>query len=550
MEAQQPSYFMLNPFIGHSAQKTTQGSKTRKLLAIAALLLIPISIKAQYTWGEHIAPILYSNCVNCHADGGIAPFSLVGYSKAKAYATSIKSAVVNKTMPPWPASSTYNRYAHEKILSAYEIQQISDWVDAGAPEGDASKAPTPPTPKQGITIQNPTFIGKMPNYLVNTTSDVYRCFVIPTQFTTNQYLTEIEVIPGNPKIVHHVLVFHDTSSKPKTMDDADSEPGYLSFGGTGSNSSTLIGVYVPGQEPYQFPKGFACNLLSKGYIIMQVHYPGGVNAELDSTKVVLKTTTSALRPIFILPAINHQSTSLINGPLYLAPDERKTFYSRTEIKNNNLIALAVAPHMHLIGKSIKSYLVNGNDTTKIIDIPSWDFHWQRTYSFRKPVIIPKGSTLWGEAYYDNTSSNPNNPNFPTKAISLGEGTGDEMMLVYYWISPFYPGDEDMVLDNSPLKNILSVKKEGVSGNWRVYPNPMQLSHGSEITIESNEPITSVELVQTSGKSIPFSFSQSIANTHQQYSTLLKTHELSAGTYQLRLQGFSGQTSSSSIIVLP
>lgn len=521
------------------------------------------NLLSQYTWGEHIAPILYNNCVNCHNDGGIAPFSLVGYSKAKTYAESIKASVINKSMPPWPASPTYNRYAHEKILSALEIQQISNWVDAGAPEGDASKAPIPPNPKKGITIQNPTFIGKMPTYLVNTNTDVYRCFVIPTQFNVNQYLTEIEVLPGNPKIVHHVLVFHDTSSNPKKLDDADPEPGYLSFGGTGSNTSNLIGVYVPGQEPYQFPKGFACNLPPNGYIIMQIHYPGGVNAELDSTKVVLKTSTTPLRPIYIVSAINHQNSSLTNGPLYLAPDQQKTFYSRTENKNYNLIALAVAPHMHLIGKSIKSYLINGKDTTKIIDIPQWDFHWQRTYSFRKPVLIPKGSTLWGEAFYDNTSSNPNNPNFPTKAISLGEGTGDEMMLVYYWFAAYNPGDENMVLDTTPLKNILSITKDPISLSWKTYPNPIQTINQSPIFIESDAPITSIELVEPSGKIInsrnqenllienqKVKLFQSVPANGNHFSTQLVLKNLSAGSYQLKLIGLHGERSQSTIVVLP
>ncbi len=547
--------FSLLP-IGHLIKNAFPTFSVKFIGFLALAAIYPSKGLGQYTWGEHIAPILYNNCVNCHADGGVAPFSLVGYSKAKAYAYSIKASVINKTMPPWPASPSYNRFAHEKILSAYEIQQIADWVDAGAPEGDASKAPTPPTLKQGITIKNPTFIGTMPQYSVTTSTDEYRCFVIPTKFATNQYLKEIEVLPGNPKIVHHALIFHDTSSKPKTLDAADPSPGYVSFGGTGSNSSTLIGVYVPGQEPYQFPSGFACNLPPNGYIVMQIHYPGGVNAEIDSTKVILKTTATPLRPIFIVPAINHQSSSLINGPLYLAPDERKTFYSRTEIKNNNLIAIAVAPHMHLIGKSIKSYLVNGKDTTKIIDIPKWDFHWQRTYSFRKPLLIPKGSTLWGEAYYDNTSSNPNNPNFPTKAISLGEGTGDEMMLVYYWLSPFYPGDEDMVLDNSPLKNILSVSPNAaVPQGYNLYPNPVALQNNLDLTIESATPLNTITLINYQGKEIkswPLDTSRQESGSagKDRITYVIPLKSVSPGNYYIQCTDQYGKTISQPCIILP
>ena len=245
------------------------------------------SIKAQtVTWAENIAPILYNNCTQCHIDGGIAPFSLVGYNKAKAYASSIAAAAQNRTMPPWPADPKYRRYAHERILSTEEIEQISHWAKNNTPEGDISKAPKEPKPNTGTTITQPTLRLKMPNYTVNTNSDEYRCFVLPTGFTTDQFLTAIEVVPGNPKVVHHVLVFHDTSSIPAKQDQADPKPGYLSFGGTGSPTSQLIGVYVPGQEPYQFPDGLGAKLMKGGSIILQVHYPSYVQNELDSTKVL------------------------------------------------------------------------------------------------------------------------------------------------------------------------------------------------------------------------------------------------------------------------
>jgi len=62
------------------------------------------NLKAQIpTWSENIAPILYNNCTKCHIEGGIAPFSLVGYSNAQTMASSIAYSVDLKRMPPWPA---------------------------------------------------------------------------------------------------------------------------------------------------------------------------------------------------------------------------------------------------------------------------------------------------------------------------------------------------------------------------------------------------------------------------------------------------------------
>jgi len=508
----------------------------RRALKIMLLTLIygmsTITASAQtITWSEHIAPILYENCTQCHIDGGIAPFSLVGYTKAKNYASSIAASTQSKRMPPWPADPKYRRYAHERILSTEEIEQIKQWANNDAPQGDASKAPADPKPQTGATLTQPTLSLKMPNYTVNTTSDEYRCFVLPSGLTTDHYLTAIEVIPGNRKVVHHVLVFYDTSSIPAQKDQADPNPGYLSFGGTGSPTSQLIGIYVPGQEPYQFPDGLGAKLLKNGSIILQIHYPSYVQNEVDSTRVLLKTTTETLRNMIIAPAVNH-AQSLQNGPLYIPADQTKTFVSKFGL-NNTITVFAVAPHMHLVGKSIKAFNVNGTDTTPIVNIPNWDFHWQRTYIMRQPLIFAKGSTIWGEGRYDNTAQNPNNPNSPPMAVSAGEGTKDEMMLVYFWVAGFVPGDEFKIVDFTPLKNISTPKI--ASKSWvRIYPNP---GKGNQLWLESQNPCITYTLYDASGRLIK---TGTPLYNNQLSGTMISTADVPTGCYQLVMNFANGQ----------
>ena len=279
-------------------------------------------------WAEHVAPILYQNCTKCHIAGGIAPFSLVGYSNAQAMASSIANSVETKRMPPWPADPKYKRYAHERILSAQEIETIKQWANNNAPSGNLSLAPSDPVPQNGSQLNGANLVLKMPNYIVNTTTDEYRCFVLPTNIQQNQFATALEVVPGNRQIVHHVLVFQDTSIIPVNKDNQDPNPGYLAFGGTGSPTSQLIGVYVPGQEPFVFTNGFGTKLLKNTRIILQIHYPGGINSILDSTKIYLKTTTNTLREVFIAPILNHNNNSMTNGPLYIPANVQKTFYTK------------------------------------------------------------------------------------------------------------------------------------------------------------------------------------------------------------------------------
>ena len=186
----------------------------RKIM-LAALCSFSLGLFAQTpNWSEHIAPILFNNCTSCHVDGGIGPFSLATYNQAATYSGGVKNATAARRMPPWPADVQYQRYAHERILSSEEISTIAAWVDGGMPKGDTTKAPAKPTLKKGGSITNPTKTLKMPDYAVNTTADEYRCFVLPTGFTQDQFLTAIEVIPGNLRVVHHALIFHDTGSNP------------------------------------------------------------------------------------------------------------------------------------------------------------------------------------------------------------------------------------------------------------------------------------------------------------------------------------------------
>ena len=64
----------------------------------------------------------------------------------------------------------------------------------------------------------------------------------------------------------------------------------------------------------------------------------------------------------------------------------------------------------------------------MIYIDDWDFEWQGTYYFKEPISLAAFSRLELTSIYDNSSSNPYNPNNPPKAIRWGPQTTDEMCL--------------------------------------------------------------------------------------------------------------------------
>lgn len=426
------------------------------------------------TWTDGIACIIYSHCTSCHNPKGIAPFSLTRYEDVFANRFSIAASVQAGSMPPFPPSQKNRKYAHANTLTAHEKQEIQDWVNNFAPLGDANNIPAPPVYNSNFQMNEPDLVLQIPNYTVNTTNDLYRVFVLPLNNTEQRFIKQIEVVPGNRNIVHHALVFQDTSSLPLQLDMNDPLPGYSAFGSTGSSSSKLITGYTPGQGLFEYPPGFGAAVLPRSYLCIQIHYPGGVSNKIDSTQIRLKFGSSTLRNITTVAALNH-TASLLNGPLFIPANTVKTFYSKIRVTTNRTVT-GVMPHMHLLGKNIKSFAVTpGGDTIHLVDIPEWDFHWQGFYTFQKPVLIPAGSELFGEATYDNTSNNIHNPNSPPRDVRQGEGTDDEMMLIYFNLAAYAPGDTTVIVDTSSHfahynncdQNNSNVNTNDIS----IYPNP-------------------------------------------------------------------------------
>jgi hypothetical protein len=445
----------------------------KKLILYVALLSFTKSSSAQVTWSADIANIIYNNCSSCHNVNGIADFELMSYQDAVQNASDIKDEVIDRHMPPWPPDPNFSDLAHPRILTQQQIDDIESWVDNGMMRGDSTLEPAPPVISNNSEIVNPDLILNAPVYPVNTTNDLYQCFVVPTSLATDHFITGIEVIPGNRNIVHHILIYSDTSNLPLLFDAADPGPGYTNFGGTGSIYSKLIGVWVPGQGAYFSPTGMGIRLPANTNVIMQIHYPGGITGETDSSKIKLKLTPTLQREINIESPLNHYQ--LDNGPLFIPANSTETFYAHYTIPQD-VSTLGVGPHMHLIGTSIKSWgITPSNDTIPFIDIPEWDFHWQGVYSFPKILKVPMGTVIYSEAYYDNTSNNPENPNDPPQDVSLGESTTDEMMLIYFAYTDYIPGDENIIIDSSFYTNVVDYKSTIVS-TLQLYdlsPNPAE-----------------------------------------------------------------------------
>ena len=504
-----------------------------KIFVLFCLLFVQItSTSGQVTWSGDVANIIYTNCSNCHNSNGIGPFTLMSYQDASMNGLGIQSAVEDHIMPPWPPNSAYNRLAHERVLTAEQITTISDWVNNGMLRGDSTQEPAAPIFSSAEEITTPDLTLTIPSFNVNTTSDLYRCFVLPSGLTSLKYLTGLETVPGVRSIVHHVLIYMDTTNVPATLDANDPGPGYTAFGGTGSSASKLIGVWVPGQGAYFAPQGMGIRLPANCSIILQIHYPAGISGQTDATKINIQYTSSFRREIYIEAVLNHYQ--LDQGFLRIPANTIRTFTANYQLPIN-ISALGVGPHMHLIGKSIRSWAITPTtDTIPFIDIPNWDFHWQGIYSFPRVLKLPIGTTLYSTAFYDNTVNNPNNPNNPPVTVNLGESTTDEMMLIYFAYTNYLPGDENIIID-STIVTAIPEMKDAIVQTCQLYdpsPNPAVENCNVSYYLPTSGSYTLI-LTDQQGKIVQ-ELSSGTRATSGFYSTGISVSKFKSGVYYIVL----------------
>lgn len=458
------------------------GQRSRCFPLVLILLLgVPASAQTP-TWNEDIACIAFSHCATCHHDGGIGSFDITSYANAYFNRLEIAEATEQRVMPPWPPDPEYRPMAHERVLTQDEIDLIAAWVQGGAPEGPPEAALEPPVFDNGSVLANADISVIMEAYTIPPSpTDVYQCFVLNIDNPTDRYITGIEVVPGNTEHVHHVLVFQDTTGQAQQLDDDTPEPGYVNFGGIGVNSAKLIGIWVPGSDAVFTPPGMGIKLYANADVVIQVHYPASAETgAVDMTRVNLQLSpSSTLRSISIDPVLDHIN-AITDGPLVIAPYQVRSFHSEYTVPVAATIT-AIGPHCHLLGQSMKSWAVLPNgDTIPLIDIPDWDFHWQGLYAFRNPIYLPPGTVLHGEAWYDNTAENEENPNSPPDWVWLGESTTNEMMLFYFAYTNGLPGDTSIVVDDgtdashyldcAPLQQV-GINEASAFGQLEVWPSP-------------------------------------------------------------------------------
>jgi len=397
------------------------------------------AVPAKPTFTKDILPILQKSCQECHRPGTIAPMSLLTYEEARPWARSIKEKVVTRYMPPWHIDRTVGEYDPDPSLSDAEIATIAKWVDSGAPKGNPADAPPP----RVFPPANSWVFGEEPDLVVTSSgfnvpavaADQYPKVDVPTGLTEDRYVKWMQVIPEDPKVLHHVLIFA-LQSEPAT----GAVLGELRRGpGTSGrpNNTSLLTEYARGNDGDIFTDGTAKLLKAGSKLRFSFHYhPNGEKPVNEHAKVGFKFFPKGYTPKHLI------STKGISSPTTLAipPGEanaRSDAYFRLD-EPARLVSFQ--PHMHYRGKrmTLEAILPSG-EVELLTDVAHFVWTWQITYAYKYQPAFPKGTVLHMTAYHDNSAGNKENPD-PTAFIGWGDRTVDEMNIG--WLDFYYISDQE------------------------------------------------------------------------------------------------------------
>lgn len=167
----------------------------------------PADQSPQITFNKDVLAVLQKNCQVCHRPGGVAPMSFMTYESTRPWAKAIKAAVINQKMPPWFADPHIGEFRNAPKVTSADIATLTAWADTGAFEGNPANKPPAPKWAEGWRIK-PDVVVSMPQpyRIAARGAGEIKEFFIDNPFKEDTWVSAIEIRPGDPSVVHHVIV--------------------------------------------------------------------------------------------------------------------------------------------------------------------------------------------------------------------------------------------------------------------------------------------------------------------------------------------------------
>ena len=353
-------------------------------------------------------------CGMCHQDPPLfgAPYPLIDFELMLMGEEGLRpmdravARLIDGTMPP----------AGQPQPSIEEAQAFIDWAscnsglqrmpDIGGFEASKPLYRGPSSPPQNTEVLEML----LPNVTVaSDLSDQYSCYTFtgPSQGNTDRSIIRIEPVIDDARVVHHIVLY-ETEGEVENQSASD----------CGAGLGAGVYAWAPGQPALHFNEGGLITRKGQNYII-EIHYnnQAGYDDVQDQSGVRL----------FHSSLVEPQIDMLTLGPegFRLPARSRTEVGGQCEIEEEFTI-LATMPHMHEIGKSLRSTIIRADQSEEdLITLNGWDFNYQLIYD-AQDTLLNVGDHIQTHCIFENPDDQDRR---------YGPYTNDEMCYNFVYVTP-------------------------------------------------------------------------------------------------------------------
>lgn len=372
-------------------------------------------------YSSEVAPIVVENCAICHRWGGAGPFPFDSYVSLLGWSPMVREVILNKRMPPMQVDPESGSSENAHSLLAEDRQTLLHWMQAGAPRGEGEIDPLEenPTEKEfAWQLGEPDFLVEAPTNVVPAVGiQDYKYLEVELPFTEDKWVRAFQYGPGDERVLHHLMAFVIGPNED--------------FWGAEKNETSAVrrflGSFIPGENPATvFPEGSGVLIPAGHKIALQFHYvTNGLEID-DNTSIGLYFSDTVPKHEILTRAVAER--------FVIAPGNPEHPIAASFTFDERVKLLAVRARMNYRGKHMKFTVQHPNDDKEeIFSIPAYNYGWQPHYWLNEPRDLEPGTTVHVVGAFDNSLSNPFNPD-PREEVKWGLESWQEMFtgyLTYY-----------------------------------------------------------------------------------------------------------------------
>lgn len=400
----------------------------QELEAPGNLILRPM-VKSK-VYFKDVAPVIRKKCTNCHNPEGTGLMDFISYKDIVGRGAMFKYVIERDLMPPWYVDPNTGPFQDDISLTLKEKALLLQWIKQGfQKKKGGNEILWSKRKKLKSSKDKPDYVISLPEKVTVPAegASFYKRFVIQTSFKEAKWIKSVQYIL-KPKIVHHFDIYIMNPSYKYNTKRNENRVGDFDYYEEFINLITTVPPSFNSSIKYDINKQHkdaGMRLPHKAKLVVEAHYESIGRKLVDDESRVLIYFHKKTPKYEILNRVSYAED--INIPPY----ESNYKVEDSHKVHNTMTLVDIATHTHLRGKASAIFLMNPKGVKKrIFGIDPFTKTFERIYTFKKPLIIEKGSTLKCINWFDNSAKNPMNP-APEKYVVQGLFIEQEMSLCFF-----------------------------------------------------------------------------------------------------------------------